>query len=248
MDPREELTKKLNEIALMIPCCAGSDDWKKIKETAKMAALAMRGDGSTIDTLVRELGTRAEETEETAKPKDGTIQRKSRPPLCPCKETCSPLWNGLADDSRLKTGDLNEGYSGDCVGKSKPLEYVVGGQVHINDMNQCIFTPLKGVIRFQIEKGDIEAMLMMCKAVLHEIDPLNCEHCGAGRRFAHYIMGKDGKRLCCNCRREMLKEGLSDAEELLTQIMDSGQRNPETHYAHCAGELIPSIRKLLEDG
>lgn len=127
------------------------------------------------------------------------MSSKTRPPLCPCKETCQPLYNGMAHDERLKTGDLNEGYSGDCIGKSIPLDYMVGGNLHQNDMNHCIFTPLKGVIRFQINEGDVDAMLHMCKAVIQELNPDRCcEECGARHRFTHFIISGD-KRLCCSC-------------------------------------------------
>lgn len=128
--------------------------------------------------------------------------RKNRPPLCPCKDTCAPIWNGMAFDERVKTGDLNEGYSGDCIGQSDPLIYIVGGESHLNDMNHCIFTPLKGIIRFQINKEDVEGILQMSRAVLAEIEPQNCAVCGAGRRTAHFIVKEDGKRICCLCDRE----------------------------------------------
>ena len=127
--------------------------------------------------------------------------RKSRPHLCPCSKTCTPIWNGLAFDERVISGDLNEGYSGDCIGQSEPLTYVVGGQEHVNDLNHCIITPLKGVLRFQVCKEDIEGMLQMSQAVLAEIEPLECEQCGRGRRTAHFVI-RDGIRLCCVCDRE----------------------------------------------
>lgn len=127
--------------------------------------------------------------------------RKSRPPLCPCATTCTPIWNGLAFDDRLKTGDLNEGYSGDCIGQSIPLTYIVGGQEHVNDMNHCIFTPLKGVLRFQINKDDVSAMLHMCNSVLAELEPRQCSDCGkkATAAIRHFIIGHDNVCRCCEC-------------------------------------------------
>ena len=124
--------------------------------------------------------------------------RKSRPLICPCKETCTPIWNGLAFDTRIITGDLNEGYSGDCIGKSQLLTYTVGGNEHINDMNQCIFTPLKGIIRMMINLGDIEAMYMMSQSVLSELNPIPCDGCGVdARKFR--LKSFNGKKLCINC-------------------------------------------------
>lgn len=125
--------------------------------------------------------------------------KTTRPPLCPCKETCTPIYNGIANDDRLKTGDLNEGYSGDCMGRSIPLEYMVGGNLHRNDMNHCIFTPLKGVIRFQINEGDVESMVHQCKAVLNILHPeWKCEECGVRHFYTHYVIS-GGRRLCCRC-------------------------------------------------
>lgn len=128
------------------------------------------------------------------------INRKSRPPLCPCPQSCRPLYNALADDPRLKTGDLNEGYSGDCIGKADESVYVVGGQQHTNDMNHCVFTPLKGVIRFQVNREDVYGMMHMAQAVLHDLanPPRVCEGCGTSQRFTHWIRTGD-KLLCCRC-------------------------------------------------
>lgn len=109
------------------------------------------------------------------------INRKSRPALCPCARTCTPIWNGLAFDDRVARGDLNEGYSGDCIGKSEPLVYIVGGKRHWNDLNHCFFTPLKGIIRFQICQDDLHAMSEMIRAVLADIDPMKCEQHWLGR-------------------------------------------------------------------
>lgn len=129
--------------------------------------------------------------------------RQSRPPLCPCAQTCTPVFNGLAWDDRLKTGDLNEGYSGDCIGKSLQLRYVVGGQEHVNDMNHCVFTALKGVIRFQINLDDVSAMLHMAQSVICELQEpkLVCSDCGQKRTSAHwhFIIGADNVTRCAKC-------------------------------------------------
>lgn len=133
------------------------------------------------------------------------INRRSRPIMCPCQKTCTPIFNGLAGDDRITSGDMNEGYSGDCIGKSLPIEYVVGGNVHSNDMNHCIFTPLKGVIRYQINEGDVESMVHMCKQVLLDLHPeYKCDQCSARHRFTHFII-QDGRRLCCDCARGIAK-------------------------------------------
>lgn len=133
---------------------------------------------------------------------------KTRPSLCPCRDTCTPIRNELGRDDRLKTGDLNEGYSGDCIGKSLPLTYTVGGNEHRNDMNHCVFTPLKGVTRFMICEGDVEAMLHMARGVLHELHPdRKCEECGASHPFTHFCVTTTGRRLCCQCYYQQGEHG-----------------------------------------
>lgn len=124
--------------------------------------------------------------------------RKSRPPLCPCPHSCQPLYNSMAGDDRIKTGDINEGYSGDCIGKGDESVYVVGGQTHTNDMNHCVMTPLKGVIRFQINQDDVGGMLQMCQAVLHQLNPRQCAVCGESKRWTHWIRAGE-QVLCCRC-------------------------------------------------
>lgn len=124
---------------------------------------------------------------------------KTRPKLCPCPNSCTPIRNELGRDDRIIDGDLNEGYSGDCIGKGDESVYVVGGNEHKNDMNHCIFTPLKGVIRYQICEGDVEAMLHMARGVLRDLNPdRKCENCGANHPFTHFIISGD-RRLCCRC-------------------------------------------------
>lgn len=128
------------------------------------------------------------------------MSKNTRPHLCPCSKSCTPLYNSLAEDDRVVSGDLNEGYSGDCIGKGDESVYVVGGQTHTNDMNHCVFTPLKGVIRFQINKEDVYGMLHMAKAVLTDLeDPQRvCARCGIRGRWVHWVRTSD-VLLCCKC-------------------------------------------------
>ena len=155
-------------------------------------------------------------------------EKRTRPPLCPCSKTCTPLVNALALDDRMTAGDLNEGYSGDCIGKmAEGITYIVGGQEHPNDLNHCIFTPLKGIVRFMINQGDIEALRMMCESVLAKIDPLDCEDCGAGRRMTHFIIKSDGRRLCCRCDRKTRTLGDEYSMEwwIVFSVMVSGKKS-----------------------
>lgn len=122
------------------------------------------------------------------------ISVATRPKLCPCQRTCSPIFNSMVADSRIKDeeADMNQGYSGECVGKmSEAIEFIYGGSPHRNDLNRCVFTPLKGIIRFQECAGDIESSLLILNRTLDKIQPLQCCECGEGSRtsttFHHLI-------------------------------------------------------------
>ena len=36
----------------------------------------------------------------------------------------------------------------------RPIEFTYDGEKHVNDLGTCFYTPLKGVIRFQMNKED----------------------------------------------------------------------------------------------
>ncbi len=128
------------------------------------------------------------------------IDRQSRPPLCPCPNTCTPVYNGLADVGYSGPVDQQaDGHSGDCIGKGDNQEFMVGGVLHRNDMNQCIFTPLKGVTRYQINEGDVDAMAIMCKSVLYQLRPFKkCDECRVEGIHVHWVVTADGT-FCCQC-------------------------------------------------
>lgn len=112
---------------------------------------------------------------------------RERPKLCPCPRTCEPIWNAMVADPRIKDEQADmgdQGYSGDCVGRMKePFTFVYGGATHTNDCNHCVFTPLKGIIRFQVTWEDLGNMMMMCAKALDVLRPLKCDRCGEDDRF-----------------------------------------------------------------
>lgn len=115
---------------------------------------------------------------------------KTRPKLCPCKRTCSPIWNSMAVDSRIKDeeADMNQGYSGECIGRMEPpVEFIYGGNLHRNEINHCHFTPLKGIIRYQECADDLWGSLILISRALDVLRPIQCTECGqCGRLSSHY--------------------------------------------------------------
>ena len=110
---------------------------------------------------------------------------RDRPALCVCPKSCMPIYNGCFADDRIKdaSGDLSQGYSGECVGKmAVPNEFIYGGNHHKNDLNHCFITPLKGIIRFEECWEDIGNAWHMFSVVLDLLRPLVCCECGVNRR------------------------------------------------------------------
>lgn len=71
-----------------------------------------------------------------------------RPWCCP-ERRCAPLHReGVADPDR-------PGESWTCFGRMPaPVSFTYAGNEHTNDLNRCVFTPLKGLIRFQENAAD----------------------------------------------------------------------------------------------
>ena len=117
-----------------------------------------------------------------------------RPKLCVCPRTCTPIWNAMVCDPRIKDeqGDMAQGYSGECVGQmNDATEFVYGGAIHRNDVNVCVFTPLKGIIRYQENAEDLWSSIVVRRAALDKLNPLVCSNCGEDSRlnslFLHLI-------------------------------------------------------------
>jgi len=113
----------------------------------------------------------------------------TRPKLCPCPRTCTPLYNSMVCDSRIKDeeADMSQGYSGECVGKmTQEVEFVYGGAPHKNDVNRCVFTPLKGIIRFQENADDLWSSLLLLSHALDLLKPIQCVECGENDRLTRF--------------------------------------------------------------
>lgn len=114
----------------------------------------------------------------------------TRPKLCPCPRTCQPLYNSMVCDSRIKDeeADMSQGYSGECVGKmSQEIEFIYGDAPHKNDVNHCVFTPLKGIIRFQENADDLWSAKILISRVLDVLRPLKCVECGESNSLSTHF-------------------------------------------------------------
>ena len=71
-------------------------------------------------------------------------------------------------------------HSFDCVGRLKePHEFVWKQITHRNEYCHCIFTPLKGMIKFLLTALDADATIGLMQVVLDDAKPAICVGCGA---------------------------------------------------------------------
>ena len=79
--------------------------------------------------------------------------RAERPWLCP-EPRCTPLLN-LRDGDYKDITTPEPGHSFSCWGQmAGPVTFVYDGIEHTNDLNDCHYTPLKGLIRWQGNEAD----------------------------------------------------------------------------------------------
>jgi hypothetical protein len=72
-----------------------------------------------------------------------------RPWCCP-EPRCAPL--------HLLAEAVAPGESFVCFGKAPEVEFTYDGVAHTNDLRSCHYTPLKGLIAYQENRDDWEAM------------------------------------------------------------------------------------------
>jgi hypothetical protein len=78
-----------------------------------------------------------------------TAENGLRPWCCP-EPRCTPL--------HLLAEAAAPGESFVCFGKAPEVEFTYDGVTHSNDLRSCHYTPLKGLIAYQENRGDWEAM------------------------------------------------------------------------------------------
>ncbi len=88
----------------------------------------------------------------------------ARPFCCP-EPRCTPIYSYNLYDRPPVTGE-----SFICFGKmDKPVVFTYDGVEHINNLNHCDYTPLKGIIRWQENKEDWEGVVKVFKRALEKL-------------------------------------------------------------------------------
>uniref|UniRef100_A0A6M3MBQ7 Uncharacterized protein n=1 Tax=viral metagenome TaxID=1070528 RepID=A0A6M3MBQ7_9ZZZZ len=110
-------------------------------------------------------------------------------------ENCRIMWVNYSEEHHKK------GWSYFCFGKlNSPHRFVEKECEHINDYCYCVYTPLKGALRFFINKGDAWIYQLGMCSILNDAEPLVCDECGIINRVGSTVIHiADGVKLCPMC-------------------------------------------------
>ncbi len=116
-----------------------------------------------------------------------------RPKLCP-DDRCEPIFTDF------DSAHFEKGYSFNCAGKlAEPHEFRWREITHRNTHSHCIYTPLKGMIRFLITPGDAWGYYVAMANLLKVAMPLQCSECGETDRIGQSYQKIGHKSYCQRC-------------------------------------------------
>ena len=129
------------------------------------------------------------------------MNNQIRPAYC-FDNTCTILWKNYDQEYHDK------GYSYFCFGKLKtPHRFVEKECEHINNYCHCIYTPLKGALRFYISQDDAWIYQLGACHILNNAEPLFCDECGFIDRVANTVIYySNGDKLCPLCSLRLGKK------------------------------------------
>jgi len=110
-----------------------------------------------------------------------------RPKICPDK-SCEVMFNDYL------ARNFKRGASFHCWGKmSKQIEFISGKTEHLNEYSHCVYTPLKGLIRFFVNADDAWTDIVGNSKLLDHAKPIKCKECGESSRLAaRFLIFGDG--------------------------------------------------------
>jgi hypothetical protein len=136
------------------------------------------------------------------------MTEENRPHLCFDKD-CKIIFNSYNKEY------VEKGYSYFCFGKLKePHKFTEKECVHVNDYCHCVYTPLKGVLRFFINEGDAWIYQLGMCGILNNAKPLVCDECGPVNRVSSTVIHfGDGSKLCPECAVRLGKKAWHPEEK-----------------------------------
>lgn len=126
---------------------------------------------------------------------------QERPVYCFDKD-CKILWKSFDKEAHEK------GWSYLCFGKLKtPHEFTEKECKHVNEYCHCIYTPLKGALRFFINKEDAWIYQLGVCHILNDAEPLYCDECGFINRVGNTVIQySNDQNLCPLCALRLGKK------------------------------------------
>lgn len=95
-----------------------------------------------------------------------------RPRICPDLQ-CELLWSDFLPSF------VEQGYSFCCIGRlPTPHEFVWREVTHRNDFCLCQYSPMKGMIKFLMDRNDIEHQMAVLNMALRLVENKRCAECG----------------------------------------------------------------------
>jgi len=128
--------------------------------------------------------------------KSGEERGFNRPHIC-LDESCFMLWTAYRREY------FDEGGSFECWGRlTETHEFQHKKTTHRNTHSHCIFTPLKGMIRFFLNDEDAWADIQGYRAIIRDCkEPWVCEGCEVHGDSARsgITQYSDDRKLCDRC-------------------------------------------------
>lgn len=92
----------------------------------------------------------------------------NRPFCCP-EHCCTPVYQWK--NSGLDITQFTAGQSFLCLGRmAKPVVFTYDEVIHANDLSTCMYSPLKGMIRFQENYNDWKGLVTAYTRALEKLD------------------------------------------------------------------------------
>ncbi|UZE92536.1 MAG: hypothetical protein IB616_01625 [Methanosarcinales archaeon] len=120
------------------------------------------------------------------------MKATDKPSFC-TEANCECIWHTL-----FEPDDWKDGYSFECIGRMKePVEFKYKKAVHVNTHYHCIWTPLKGWVKFDVTIEDIWYSARVITNFLKSEDPKECAKCGIHTRMIRFTRCPHCSKLAC---------------------------------------------------
>lgn len=146
-----------------------------------------------------------------------------RPWCCP-EPKCTPVFQ-LKDSDYEDITQPVTGESFFCFGMmAQPVAFSYDGVEHNNDLNSCSYTALKGVIRFQENEGDWEALETAYRRARQKVKDIRRVATSTGRTRVEGEHAGHADAFCLACNEHPCKLLAAAPAESLLKLADQKGR------------------------